>query len=1350
MTRTTFYRPVRSYPDPLPTETIKVEAPPALPDKQGGSSSMTQLLYPLSGMLMSALFILPSLMGGREVNPLLMVGSIAFIPLSLGIMLLANFLQQRGSKQRVAAERAAYKNHLEDRERRLGAIATMQQRIGQRLYPDLPALLEVATQRNFLWERRPTDPDFLTVRVGLAPAPLSCKVEFQEDYRVNYNPELLLAARDLTSRKRYLDQLPVTIPLPRLGTVAVRGSRAQTHELTRFLLCQLAAFHSPNEVRVLAYFPSATTDAWNWLKWLPHTRRLHQIKSERLDGSEQLCMLASTVEDFQEILQAQIKPEIERRNKMNLDQRAQAKSNHLHTPHLFVVLDGFEPRSALANVSGLEDLLLNSARLSATVLCLVEHAHQEPATIQARLLLNTVAGTTQLQYTETVAGGADIEFVQPDRADISTSEQIARSLAPLKLIDNEAELDFSQDIRLLTLQNLPSVDSLNVLEHWRSYSEAQLLSVPIGQQKHGPLLLDLKEMAAGGFGPHGMVVGGTGSGKSELLRTVVTSLALTHDPYTVNFVLVDFKAGAAFADFEDLPHLAGMITNLENDPLQINRMYASLLGEQQRRQTMLSNAGNLSNIGQYHARRRQSPSMEPMPYLLIIVDEFAQLIGAHEEFLALFTKFGQVGRSLGMHMMLATQRVDEGRIRSLDGHLRYRICLRTFKPEESSAVIGTADAYYLPPLPGSGYFKVDEDLYTSFKTALISTPYQPLDTKQVDPVTLIREFTPAGQLLPTQQKAAGLATTVKSDPPSEMAMVVRRIKQVPSPAGGWRVHAVWQPPLKTMMTLEEVLQRCNQPYLDGSAWFSTPPFGPLTLPIGLLDRPATQTQEPVMLDFAGIGGHLAAVGAPQSGKSTLLRTIMASFLITHTPKEVQLYAIDLGGGLLRVFDGAPHVGAVCGKTERDKIRRVIRRIRQVLVEREQLFSEKNIDSMATYRQLRREQKLPGEVFGDVFLFIDNYGLLQNDFENSDPDIITDIATLIANGLTYGVHVILTANQWLEIRTRQRSNIGTRLELRLNDPSESEIDRRQAMTIPVEAPGRGLHQSKLLFQTAFPVATTSDNATAQPLETLVQRVRESWKGQRAPQVQTLPVEVSWETMPVSPSSAGVPVGLEEFNLGPLLIDLINSDPHFLILGDRECGKTTLLRTWIRGIERCYTPEQVKIILVDYKRNLLAMSKSTHVSHYIFMADQLKAAVQDLKKELEQRIADSQSLSLEQLNTPQPWQGTHYVILVDDYETVATPDVRMGNPLNPLEGFMQSARDIGFHLVLARRVVNMGQTTMDPTFRSIKSMESPGLLMRGDPVEGRQALHKQSTSDALPAGRGLFVRRGYPPTLVQVAS
>jgi DNA segregation ATPase FtsK/SpoIIIE, S-DNA-T family len=1360
---TTFYRPVRNYPEPLPQAEFQIQPPPQLPQKQGGASVLLQFLYPLSGVLMTIVMVMSTTASGAKPNPLMIVMESAIVPFSIIVMFLSTYIQRRAARQVLNAEKKAYKGYLENVQRRLNEIVKLQSLYNAHLYPDPLLLPELISQRQVLWERRPLDNDFLVTRVGLAPTALCSQLVFQEDYKAQYTLDLLQEARDLVTRYSHIDAQPLVIPLGQLGTVSVTGPRPAVIALVRAMLGEIITFHAPSEVRIVGYFPAQAAAEWSWLKWTPHARRLRPIKQMQPDEPEMYCMLADKIEDLQLILETQVGPELEQRHKFNDERRLpgsgqngqeQAMARKGRIPHLVIFLDGFSHSGPLARVPGLEEVMRDGDRMGMTVLCLCPTQEQEPSLTRARVSLAPFIGGYQLSYKETTLGGREFEFVRADNLDPQHCEEMARNLTPLQLIDREAEIDFAQNIGLLALHNVPNLEKFDVRQLWQAVDEKQLLRVPIGIQKGGPLPLDLKEMAMGGYGPHGLVVGATGSGKSELLRTVVTSLALTHDPFMLNFVLVDFKAGAAFADFENLPHLAGMITNLENDPQLINRMYASLLGEQQRRQNMLSRAGNLTNIRLYQAKWRKNPEMEPMPYLLIIVDEFAQLIGMYEEFLALFVKFGQVGRSLGMHMMLATQRVDEGRIRSLEGHLRYRIGLRTFKPDESTSVIGRPDAYFLPPAPGAGYFKVDEDIFAGFKTALISTPYIPPEKREVNPLDLIAEFTSTGYLVPYQMPHASAIEEVE-ETRTEMNVVVERIAQVPEPQGGWRVHSVWQPPLKEQISLEVVLKKSSLGVLDGSGWPTRSPLGKLRVPIGLMDRPAEQMQVPLILDFSGVGGHLAIVGAPQSGKSTLLRTLLAALIVTHTPREVQVYGIDFGGGLLRVFEGAPHVGAICSRSAKDKMRRVLRRLKLVLVEREALFVAREIDSMEAYRQLRQQGRLDEQEFGDVFLIVDNFGQLQIDFEASDPDIISDIVHLINNGLTYGVHVVLATNLWSEIRPRLRANMGSRLELRLNDPGDSEIERKLAATLPASTPGRGLHPAKLVFQAALPIVNGGsadlDLSVQQALEELVTRANESWDGPPAPPIRILPTEVLWSDLPIlcENEPAGVPIGLEELRIGPFYLNFASNDAHLLILGDRECGKTTLLRTWMRGLTQRNTSEQVKLILVDYRKTLIEFSRSEHVLTYAVSSDQVKETVSFLKTEMEKRLAGSLKQSAEQMGQGRSWSGPRYYLVVDDYESVATPAPQNGNPLNPLESFLGSGPEIGLHVILARRVVELSRSNFDPIFRGVRGLETPGLLMRGDPVEGRQALHKQNISDGLPTGRACYVARGAAPTMVQIA-
>jgi S-DNA-T family DNA segregation ATPase FtsK/SpoIIIE len=1343
-----FYRPARTYPPRLPSDEMIINAPPVLQQMQGGVISWLQYFLPLVGILGSIVLIIP-FYSDSAIAPnyrfLLIAAFVAMGVSSAGVGIFLGIQQRSTYKKQRAFERSTYLDYLAACRTRLRSVAQLQRQVWMRLYPTPSQLEADVWQRNNLWERRPEDYDFLSVRLGTGPAQLCTplRLELGNNPMTQFVPELLTQAESLVAEYDHLEDMPIAVPLRKVGTVAINGDLALTHALMRAIICHLVAFHAPEDVRLAAYFPPQMTHEWSWLKWLPHARRLRQIKAEQKYAPDPLCLLASTVEDFRTILIDQIKPELDRRRRLIEDQRASGTGSL--GPHLIVMIDGFTPRSQLAYMPELEELFRDAARLGVTVISLVEHQDQEPSLIQARI---TTSAVGWFSFKEIAFGGRAQEGLTLDATDIKTCEHIARSLTPLTLADKAGQQDLSHDVRLLDLLNIPSADAVEGAQTWRDHTRQSLLQTAIGRCADGePLILDLKEAAERGMGPHGLIVGATGSGKSELLRTIVTSLAITHDPQTVNFVLVDFKGGASFADFASLPHVAGIITNLQSDASLVDRAYASLLGEQQRRQRMLHEAGNLDNIKQYQARWSMNPEMEPMPHLLMIVDEFAELIANRPDFLDLFITIGRVGRSLGLHLLLATQRIDEGRMKGLEGHLRYRICLRTFSAAESSAVLGNADAYYLPSSPGVGYFKVDTDIYSLFKTALISVPYVPA-TEKVTPASQIRIFDATGKLLkyepPTSLTAPEQEAT---DLHTEMDVVLARLSQPYH--SSYAIHQVWLPPLEKALTLESLFARYDQARLDGSGWLAQPPFGVLRIPIGLLDKPLDQVQLPLLLDFSGPGGHLALVGAPQSGKSTLLRTLIASFMVTHSPRDVQFYGLDFGGGLLRIFEQAPHVGAICGKVERDKVRRLVRQMRKIIEDREFLFRERGIDSMTTYRMRRHAGELNDMLFGDVFLVIDNFAQFLQDFDQLEPDIVEIVAT----GLTYGVHVILATNRWAEIRPKLRDNIASRLELRLNDPIESEIGKAPASAIPIGVPGRGLIKEKLQFQAALPVihsqadqrSNRQDTAPQQALELLVQRVSSSWTGTSAPPIRMLPSLVTWHDLPAtSPDQpSGVPLGLEEFRLDPVYIDLISAGPHFIILGDTECGKTTLLRAWMQGLERRYPAKQVAFAIVDYRKMLLDFAESPYLLTYAYNPATLKACIDNFKVDLNTRLSASTDVPLAQLRKQQRWDGIHFFLFVDDYDTIVTP---AGNPFNPLAEMLLAGRDIGFHFVITRRVGGAGRALFEPVIQRLKDMGSSAIIMSGDPQEGK-LLHGQAPA-LLPPGRGYLVQRNQPSTLVQL--
>jgi len=1324
----TFHRPAREHPTPVPKERVRVAAPPTLPTP--AHHGIMQTLFPVLGSI--------GFLGFALVyhNKTFLYLAIGMSVLMVGFSVLMRFSQKRGERKRAAEEYRRYASYLRRLDRQLGDAGELQKAALARLFPEPGRLWGLVLKRRGLWERRPSDSDFLQVRLGRGTVTLDQPTELDigSNPLTEYQPRALHEAGRLVERRTKLRQQPVIVDLEGTGIVAVTGSRERARAWTRILLSQLATFRAPQDLRLLTCFDPADASDWEWGKWLPHQRA---DRNAPVDGGGTAApgfLLARSDAELAALLEVELQPRLEQLRRLQ-ESELHRTGVALVAPELVVVIDGYHPGHPANKLPLFREVMARPRELKVVLVLLVDARELEPSHIDARF---AVPPRGPAAWERTGPDAPRIPDVFPDEIDVGASEALARALTPLRLEERgQGERSMTGNVRLLDLVGLPSATAYDPSTEQRPRPAAEQLRVPLGVQEDGSILqLDLKESSEEGMGPHGLLIGATGSGKSELLRTLVTSLAMRHDPDTLSFVLVDYKGGAAFAELSRLPHTAGLITNLQRDLTLVDRMREALVGEQERRQSMLRDAGNLDDCRAYRAAQETDPSLTPMPYLLVIVDEFAELLAARPDFIDLFVGLGRVGRSLGMHLLLSSQRLDQGRLRGLESHLRYRICLRTYSSAESKEVLGTPDAYLLPSLPGLGYLKVDTSVYSQFRTALVSTAHREPTLEEAEPLVAVRSFDAAAGG-PTDGGEEAPRPT--GDTQTDLKILVARLGEGRS-AGP--VHQVWVPPLPAAVPLDAVL--------DDPAWWSPEARagargagGSLAVRLGTLDLPARQRTEPLELDFSAGGGHLAVVGAPQSGKSTLLRALLASFIWSHTPEEAQFYCLDLGGGLLRGFAEAPHVGGVMGKLDREAVRRVIRQLQAEIEEREVLFRRGALDSMADVRARRARGEPVDGLVPDLFLVVDGWAAFRRDFE----DVDREVEDLAAAGLNYGVHVVVSANRWAEIRPSLLDNLGSRLELRLNDPVDSDISRAAAATVPEGVPGRGLTGSGLHFQAALPrVDGRADTeALAAGVQLLVDEAAAQWDGAPAPPVRVLPLGLPAARLPAPGTDAhpGVPIGVEELRLDPVYLDPLGEDPHFLVFGDGESGKTTFLRLFAEGLSARYGPDEAQLVLVDLRRALLALAEGPNVLAYAGTPPMVADAVERVGPILRERLPGPDASRAELLHGIQ-WTGPRIFVLIDDYDLVAGGPA---NPLSTLLDLLPHGSDIGLHVVLARRVGGSARGAYEPFFQRLRELSPPGLILSGDPLEGHLLGAQRATPQ--PPGRGVLVRRNLRPALVQVA-
>lgn len=1134
--------------------------------------------------------------------------------------------------------RRDYLGYLEALDESAANTAAAQDRSLWWSHPD-PAGLWTLAGGPRMWERRPGDADFGHLRVGLGEQPLSTPLVASEDESSgDCDPVVQGALRRLLKERATVPDVPVTVDVSASVMIAVEGPTAAARALVRAMVCQLAVLHGPSAMAIAAVVDQASAPEWDWLKWLPHHR---STSSTDAAGAARMTY------------------------------RSTSQLTSGTTDRTLVIVDTGRPLDGSSLPEGTTVLALGAPS----------------AAVEA-------ASSTRID-----SSGKGFPHC-PDALTVSQASVCARRLAPFR--DPGGAEDPTRDRDAWTqLIGIPDPERFAPEHSWRSRPVGRRLRVPIGVDDQGEAVeLDIKEAALGGTGPHGLCVGATGSGKSEFLRTLTLGLVATHPPEALNLVLVDFKGGATFLGFERLRHVAAVITNLADEAHLVLRMRDALAGELNRRQELLRAAGNFANVTAYQAARTRGADLAPLPTLFIVVDEFSELLSQHPDFVEMFVAIGRVGRSLGMHLLLASQRLEEGRIRGLETHLSYRICLKTFSAAESRAVLGTTDAFDLPNTPGVAYLKNASGELVRFRTAFVSGQLKSTERLASRPPSIdqptIFTAAPVGRILTARPSAV-------VGPRSVLDAVLDGLAEVGPPA-----HQVWLPPLSASPTLGTVLAQ-------------SPPQPALVLPIGLVDNPFQQRRDVLCADLRGAGGHVAVVGGPQSGKSTTLRTLVLALAATHDPTAVGVYVLDLGGGALSAVRSLPQVGAVAGRFDRELARRIVAHLQAVVGRR--AASPRD----ATTRRHR-----------ELFLVIDGWTALRQEYDGLE-DAVTALAV---QGLSVGVHVMVAASRWAELRPALKDQLGTRIELRLGDPADSELDRKRARLLAGRPAGCGITRDGLESIVALPrldsVATVDGLDDA--LRTVADELRLRHPGLSAPQVVPMPTRVEYAAV-VAQSPGGSVLGLCE-ELRPLTVDFA-AQPHALILGESQCGKTSALRTLCRELLRANDPGAAQLVVVDLRRTLLGVVETEHLRGYAPSSAAAHAQLTELAAQLRPRLP-GEGVTQRQLRDRTWWTGPDVYVVVDDYELVATAT---GNPLNALLELLPQARDLGLHVIVARRSGGAARAMYDPVVAALRDLGCLGLMMSASPEEG--ALLGSVRPSPLPQGRATVVRRGHPDQLVQVA-
>jgi S-DNA-T family DNA segregation ATPase FtsK/SpoIIIE len=1102
-----YNRPPRITPPPRPTKFSLPTKP-----KQGEARPLPWIMaaLPLIGSLVMFLAMKPH-------NPMYLTMAL-LSPLSM----MGNYFNDRKhGKKSFRHTLADYEKQKDSIERQARKAVAAETGATRELCPDPAQVLITATGPGMrLWERRRTDSDYGLLRVGTGTLPSEVEVSdpSQEEHR-------------RTSHRKLLD-VPVAVSMTVHGVLGIAGRGEVPRAIGRWLIAQAAVLHSPADLSVCVLTDPSGRHSWEWVRWLPHARAREGQSALALIGTD----ADSVARRISELL-AQLT------SRQDAAREAGVQSNQVWSgPTTLVVLDGSRRLRALP---GLTQILRDGPKVGIHLICLDADRRLLPEECQA-VVEEDYYGLLSVS----IASQEPVAHVRPDCVSPEWCEQVARSLAPIRDVSGDDGAALPDACRLLDVIDLEPPATAGITARWSLGGRST--SAVVGASFDGPFAIDLVR-----DGPHGLVAGTTGSGKSELLQTIVASLAVANRPDAMTFVLVDYKGGSAFKDCVKLPHTVGMVTDL--DTHLVERALESLGAELRRREHILAAAGT-KDLEDYIIAMRTNPSLAPMPRLLIVIDEFASMARELPDFVTGLVNIAQRGRSLGIHLILATQRPSGVVSPEIRANTNLRIALRVTDAAESSDVIDAPDAGHIAKsTPGRAYVRLGASSLLPFQSGRVGgrRPGQ-VATKAPAPFTAPVGWEALGK--PAPERPQGPKSN-DDDLLTDLAVLVDAVIGANEQLGIPPQHSPWLPALPDSTTLDD---------LEPPRYLSRD--GLLPAPFAVEDLPSQQARRTTSVELPTFG-HLIIAGAPRTGRSQALRTIAGSLARANSPADLHLYGLDCGNGALLALTQLPHCGAVVRANEPDRAERLINNLSAEVQRRMARLGERGFTDI-------NEQRLgvpEGERLPHIVLLLDRWeGFLPSLGEMNSGALTDAIFQLMREGASVGIHVIVAGDRTVLVG-RISTLTENKLVFQLSDASDFSVIGLNPRKVPEKmAPGRAFRQGAIEAQVALLTEDPSGQAQSAAIGTIAQWAKGRWADvprSRLPfRVDVLPGRISfeeaWELRDLgeqainSPLWALTAVGGDQLTaIGP---DLRQGSPAFVIAGPPRSGRSTALLTMTRSL------------------------------------------------------------------------------------------------------------------------------------------------------------------------------------------
>lgn len=1095
-----------------PENKLTIAKPASKPTKP--TEGLLKVILP--PLVMIAITLLVSIFQPRGIYILMTLGMTGMTV----IMSLTTFIKNSKQYKVDTKEREEkYQAYLKTKTKELHEISEKQSYALNYHYPSIEEIQTKAVQIDpRIYEKTMFHHDFLTFRVGLGTEDSSFKIDFKEEEFSQEKDALIDDARRLKEQYHFVPNVPVATDLMN-GPVGYIGPRRLVIEQLQMLVMQTAFFHSYYDVQFITIFPEEEKQDWEWMRWLPHADlRDVNVRGFVYHERSRDQVLNSLYQILKERKQA-------------LTENPNKNEKMYFTPH-FVVL--ITDEKMILDHTVMEFFNEDPSELGVSLVFVQDVMQSLPEHVKTVVdIRDSKNGNIILEQGELVNRAFHPDHLPKD----FDKEVLSRALAPLNHLQN-LKNSIPETVTFLEMYGVDHVEDLNIAMRWQTNETYKSLAVPLGLRGKDDLVqLNLHEKA---HGPHGLVAGTTGSGKSEIIQSYIISLGVNFHPYEVAFLLIDYKGGGMANLFRNMPHLLGTITNL--DGAQSMRALASIKAELQKRQRLFGEY-DVNHINQYQKLYKQGKAKEAMPHLFLISDEFAELKSEQPEFMKELVSTARIGRSLGIHLILATQKPSGVVDDQIWSNSKFKLALKVQNASDSSEILKTPDAADIT-LPGRAYLQVgNNEIYELFQSAWSGADYIPDKEDESYMDTTVYAINDLGQYDILTEDLSGLD---KKDEltklPSELDAVIDHIHAYTEAEGIEALARPWLPPLEERINLKELEVIDYQEEWQKSK-------SSLVATLGFLDIPQMQAQENLTVDLSK-EGHLAVFSSPGYGKSTFLQTLTMDLARKHSPEHLHIYLLDLGTNGLLSLKELPHVADTIMVDEEVKIGKLMRRLSQELKERKRKLSQYGVANIAMYENASKEE-VPS-----ILLVIDAFdSVSEASYKDEFEQLIGQIAR---EGAGVGIHLAVTAVRQNALRVQISANIKNQIALYMIDTSEPKsIVGRTDLTIE-ELPGRGLFklEEPTVFQTALPTEGEEALEIIENIQKESRQMVEAWQGECPDPIPMVPEVITMESFIENKrvkkliENGKVPVAVDFEDVLPLELNIQKEGNQLLVADNNE--------------------------------------------------------------------------------------------------------------------------------------------------------------------------------------------------------